>query len=245
MEKDLTGKVIFITGGTRGIGKAIGLMAAQRGASVVITYRDSAKVKRAERVRQELARTGATVLLEQLDITDEVGRHRVYGQVLDRFGKIDGLVLNAAGGLETDRGDNYAMIINRDSNIGLVNEAIETGLLGKGGWALYMTSTWAHEYGKVSPPDFYLPVASTKRQAETDLRGLIPTLAERGIGLGVVVAPLVSDTGAYAIIKRSFKGVVEQEAGEGQMVSPEQVAEATLAYLMTPDFESGHTTYVQ
>ncbi len=244
MVKDLAGKVIFITGGTRGIGKAIGLMAAQRGASVVITFRDPAKAKRAERVQQELSKTGAAVLLEQLDITDRNGRERVYELVLDRLGKIDGLVLNAAGGLETDRGDNYAMIINRDSNIGLVNEAIEMGLLGIGGWTFYMTSTWAHEYGRINPPDFYLPVASTKRQAETDLRSLIPTLTACGIGLGVVVAPLVSDTGAYAIIKRSFKGVIEQETGEGQMVTPEQVAAATLAYLTTTGLESGHTTYL-
>jgi NAD(P)-dependent dehydrogenase (short-subunit alcohol dehydrogenase family) len=245
LEKSLAGKVVLITGGTRGIGKAIALEAAQRGAGVIITYRDSGKTNRANRVLRVLEATGATILLKQLDITIETDRRALLQEAKEKFGKVDALVLNAAGGLEAGKGDNYAMVINRDSNIGLVNEAIELGLTGAGAWAIYLTSTWAHEYGKVDPPEFYLPVATTKRVAETDLRGLIPELSKLGIGLGVVVAPLVSDTGAYAIMKLKFKEAVEQETKDAGMVSPEAVAEAVLSYLASPAPESGHTIYVQ
>jgi NAD(P)-dependent dehydrogenase (short-subunit alcohol dehydrogenase family) len=244
MNQLLTGKTIFITGGTRGIGKAIALAAAQQGAQVAITYRDSAKLRRAMQAKHLLEKSGAQVLLLQLDITDENQIRQCLQETKQAFGKIDGLVLNAAGGLEAGKDADYAMRFNRDANLWLVNEAREIGLLGKGAWAIFITSTWAHDYPQIEPPSFYLPVATTKRAAEDALLGLVPELERSGVGMGVVVAPLVSDTGAYAVIKLRHREALAQEAEEGRMISPETVAEATLSFLKKPEVESGHIIYL-
>ncbi|MEI7555664.1 SDR family NAD(P)-dependent oxidoreductase [Candidatus Chlorohelix sp.] len=244
MSQILSGKTIFITGGTRGIGKAIALMAAQQGAQIAITYRDPAKMRRAMQAKHELEKSGAQVLLLQLDITDGSRISHCLQETKQAFGKIDGLILNAAGGLEADKDANYAMRFNRDANLWLLNGAREMGLLGKRAWAIFITSTWAHDYPKIEPPSFYLSVAITKRAAEDALLSLVPELAQSGVGMGVVVAPLVSDTGAFAVIKLRHREVLSQETEEGRMISPETVAEATLSFLKKPEVESGHIIYL-
>jgi NAD(P)-dependent dehydrogenase (short-subunit alcohol dehydrogenase family) len=244
LEKQINGKVILITGGTRGIGRSIANMAAQKGASVVITYRDPAKAGRAARVKRVLEGHGTPLIIEQADITSTNDRLRLLAQTKEQFGKIDGLVLNAAGGLEQGKEPGYAMLINRDANLGLIQEAQDQGLLQPGAWVIYITSTWAHEYGQKDPPNFYLPVASTKRAAEDAMRDKISEWQQLDISLGVVVAPLVTDTGAFAIIKHRFKDTLQQEAKEGDVVSPEAVSEATLSYLIDRSLPSGHTIYL-
>jgi NAD(P)-dependent dehydrogenase (short-subunit alcohol dehydrogenase family) len=232
----------MVTGAIRGIGKAIATMAAEQGANVVITYRDPAKQRRALQVQKSLYDSGVSVQLSRFDITDVKERQNALTMLSMGFGKLSALVLNAAGGLEAERGLDYAMLVNRDANIALVNECIERGLLGEGSWIIYLTSTWAHLYGKEPTPEFYLPVASTKNAAEKALLEMQTQLSQKGIGVGVVVAPVVSDTGAYLIMKTRFKESLNQAQDE-PVVPPAAVAEAVLAYL-DGDLSSGQVTYV-
>ncbi|HEV3230759.1 MAG TPA: SDR family oxidoreductase [Candidatus Dormibacteraeota bacterium] len=89
----LAGKVTLITGGSRGIGRSIAEEYARRGASVVITAR---KAEELEETAGELRALGAEVL----GVPGHVGREddveRMLDQVLERFGRIDVLVNNAA-----------------------------------------------------------------------------------------------------------------------------------------------------
>lgn len=242
MEKDLIGKVILVTGGTRGIGKAIAILAAERGANVVITYRDPAKLRRATAVQKTLEGLGAQVLLQQFDIIDSSQRAIALQEITAKFGRLDALILNAAGGLETDKGQDYAMLVNRDANVALINECAKAKLFSNEAWVIYLTSNWAHLYGKEPTPDFYLPVASTKFAAEEALRAMIPQLKQKNIGLGVVVAPVVSATGAFMVMKSRFKDW-QSQASEEAIISPETVAEGVLSYL-GGQFDSGHTVYL-
>lgn len=245
--KNLTGKVVLVTGGTRGIGKAIARHAADLGAKVAVTFRDPGKQARAERVRRELAGTGSEILLLQTDITLETERRSMYQSVKANFKQLDCLVLNAAGGLESDKDPGYAMLINRDAQLALVNEAIEADLMPGGSWIVYMTSLWAHRWGQMETLPGYAPVARTKHRAEQDLRALIPALTERGIRLAVVVGHLITDTGAFALFKRKERHLVEDLTSEvegGVLPSPEDVAEGTLGFLTQPALNSGHTVYI-
>lgn len=85
-------KTAIITGGSRGIGKAIALEFASKGYNVVINYRDE---KKAEEVKQELDRCGASYLLVRGDIVDMAEVENMFKEAIDCFGSIEVLVNNA------------------------------------------------------------------------------------------------------------------------------------------------------
>ena len=88
----LQGKVAIVTGGGRGIGKAIAQGFAKAGAEVAITSR---KINDLEATAAELAAFGGVAFPVQshLGRTEEIGR--MVGAVMDRFGRVDVLVNNA------------------------------------------------------------------------------------------------------------------------------------------------------
>lgn len=93
-EFDLTGRVAFVTGASRGIGRAIAHALAREGASIVINTRRSRE--EAESVRAELEKAGAQALVCIADIADEQAVARMFDAIRARFGGVDILVNNAA-----------------------------------------------------------------------------------------------------------------------------------------------------
>ena len=95
----LDGKVAIVTGGSRGIGKAIARGLAAEGAKVVIAARGADALNR---TAQELANQGATVVAHATDITDEAQVGALFARTLELFQRLDILVNNAGafdGGL--------------------------------------------------------------------------------------------------------------------------------------------------
>ncbi|MGH2369025.1 MAG: SDR family NAD(P)-dependent oxidoreductase, partial [Chloroflexota bacterium] len=88
----LDGKVVLVTGGSRGIGKGIARGMAREGASVVISARPSAAL---EETTAELAAGGATVLAVPADVADETQVDHLFEAAMERFGRLDVLVNNA------------------------------------------------------------------------------------------------------------------------------------------------------
>ncbi len=97
--KELAGKVALVTGGARNIGAAISLALAQGGASVAINTRASRED--GERVVQEIRAAGGQAELYLADVADADAVKRMTDAVLQRFGRIDMLVLNASVRKET------------------------------------------------------------------------------------------------------------------------------------------------
>ncbi len=92
--KALSGKVVLVTGAAKRLGRAIAVAAAENGADVAITYRNSAREARA--VVGELARHGVEALAVRCDITDEMNVREMVKEVAAALGGIDVLVNNAA-----------------------------------------------------------------------------------------------------------------------------------------------------
>ena len=90
---DLGDKVALVTGGSRGIGRAIAEMLAEQGAKVVVNYRASAQA--AEEVVQEIASKGGEAIALQADIRSGQDVDRMVREVIERFGRLDILVNNA------------------------------------------------------------------------------------------------------------------------------------------------------
>jgi len=90
--KTLAGRVVIVTGGTRGIGLAIARLLAEDGASVVVSGRDAARLDAAVK---ELESLGAPALGVPADATKREDADRLVEATRERFGRIDVLVNNA------------------------------------------------------------------------------------------------------------------------------------------------------
>ena len=87
-------KIVLVTGAAKRLGRATALAAAEQGADVAITYRDSEREARA--LVGELGRKGASALAVRCDITDERSVREMVKEVAGELGGIDVLVNNAA-----------------------------------------------------------------------------------------------------------------------------------------------------
>jgi NAD(P)-dependent dehydrogenase (short-subunit alcohol dehydrogenase family) len=88
----LAGKVALVTGGNRGIGKAIARALAAEGARLSLLARGEEELRRAA---DELAASGAECLALPADVTDEKQVVSAFARTLERFGRLDVLVNNA------------------------------------------------------------------------------------------------------------------------------------------------------
>jgi 3-oxoacyl-[acyl-carrier-protein] synthase III len=114
----LKGKVALVTGASRGIGRAIALEFAQRGANVALNYRSDAT--HAETAAAEIRQTGVECVIIQGDVAKKGEAHRIVKEVLDKWQRLDILVNNA--GITRDRSmrkmteDDWAEVINVNLN---------------------------------------------------------------------------------------------------------------------------------
>lgn len=101
----LDGKVVFVTGAARGLGRAIALRLAQAGADLVLTdiCEDLPQVpypmgtsEQLEHTCEMCRRTGAAVLSDRVDIRSDEAVGGALTQTIARFGRLDGLINNAA-----------------------------------------------------------------------------------------------------------------------------------------------------
>jgi len=92
--KELAGKVALVTGGSRNIGRAIALALASGGAAVAVNTRASRDD--AEKVAQEIRAAGGKAEVFMADIADAGAVDAMVAGIVERFGRIDALVLNAS-----------------------------------------------------------------------------------------------------------------------------------------------------
>jgi 3-oxoacyl-[acyl-carrier protein] reductase len=96
---DLLGRIALITGGGRGIGRAIAIEFARAGASVAIAARTA---KELESTLAELTSLGCTAAAYTIDLADRAEPTRLASEVFGRFGQVDILVNNAGVGSSVD-----------------------------------------------------------------------------------------------------------------------------------------------
>ncbi len=111
-------RIVVVTGANRGIGLEITRQLAAGGDTVVLGARDPVMGKV---VAEELAREGLDVVAEHLDVTDVGSLTTLAGTLDDRFGRVDGLVNNAAISYDTwqsaTNADLEAVVDAMDTNV--------------------------------------------------------------------------------------------------------------------------------
>ena len=93
-ERELEGRVALVTGASRNIGRAIALALAGAGAAIVVNARTSRE--EAQAVVSEIAAAGGKAMAHLADVSDERAVHAMAQAALERFGRLDVLVNNAA-----------------------------------------------------------------------------------------------------------------------------------------------------
>jgi len=90
---NLTGKVAVVTGGSRGIGKAVCLRLARLGATVIINY--VSRPDAAQQTADEVVKLGGKADLAQFNVADGAAVEAAFKKILEDHGRIDVLVNNA------------------------------------------------------------------------------------------------------------------------------------------------------
>ena len=193
-----------MTGSSRGIGADTVRYLAQAGANVVINFRN--KAPRAEKLAAELRGLGVEVLVVGADLTDVESVRAMFSEVERTFGSLDVLVLNASGGMESGMGEEYALTLNRDAQISVLENALP--LLRDGSRVVFVTSHQAHFIRTTPTMPEYVPVALSKRAGEDALRERIPALEERGVGFVVVSGDMIEGTITATLLERANPGAI-------------------------------------
>jgi len=223
----LDGKRVLVTGSSRGIGADTVRYFAEAGARVVVNYRS--KAPRATKLVDQITAACGSAFAVGADLTDASSRADLFAEIEQKLGGLDVLVLNASGGMESNMGEDYAMVLNRDSQVATLEAALP--LLGEGSRIVFVTSHQAHFIRTTPTMPEYEPVALSKRAGEDALRERIPALTERGIEFVVVSGDMIEGTITATLLERSNPGAISsrrESAGKLYNVS-EFAAEVALA----------------
>lgn len=238
---DLSGKKILVTGGSRGVGAEVARIAARCGADVAINYRS--KARRAEQVAGTVRELGREAVIVQADVTDTASVASMFDEVGEAFGHLDVLVLNASGGLEKDVVEDYAMVLNRDSQVALAKAALP--LMKPGSVIVFVTSHLAHFHGEKDVMPEYEPVAASKKAGEVELRKILPEFQASGVRFVVVSGDLIDGTITPKLLDRMRPGIISQRRDEaGWLPTTEDFAASIVLAAGKDDLEPGATVYV-
>jgi len=204
---DLTGQVVFITGGSRGLGLALGRGFAKHGCRLVLCARDEAEL---ERAKQDIAKLGAEVITLQCDVTDRAQVHRAVDLASQHYGQIDILVNNAGtiqvGPIHTMTIEDFenAMDVMFWGTVYTTLAALPHMRQRGSGRIVNITSIGA----KVSVPHL-VPYSCAKFAAAAFSEGMRAELHGTGVKV-VTIAPGLMRTGSY--LNAVFKGAEQGEA---------------------------------
>lgn len=236
----LEGVRALVTGSSRGIGADTAGYLAAAGARVVINYRN--KEARALKVVQGIEDAGGTAMAVGADLTDPDSVAQMFAGIQEEWGGLDLLVLNASGGMESGMGEDYALRLNRDAQVNVLEGALP--LLTSGSRVVFVTSHQAHFIESVPTMPEYEPVARSKRAGEDALRERLPELEAAGIEFVVVSGDMIEGTITATLLERARPGAIDarrESAGKLYTVSEFAAEVARAAVDPIPD---DHTRYV-
>ena len=192
MNKSLKDKIALVTGGTRGIGKAIAIRLAAEGAKVAITYRSSET--EAQKVISEIEEIGGEVIALKADAREQGSSAKAVKDTIEKFGAIDILVSNAGINIIKPLGElkdtDYEAVfeVNVQASLEVIREA--SRYMKAGGRIVVISATIANSF---FAPGLGLYGAS-KAALNAFVQGWSRDLGPKGITINAVVpGPINTD----------------------------------------------------
>ncbi|MCB2213021.1 enoyl-[acyl-carrier-protein] reductase FabL [bacterium] len=222
----MTGKVALVTGGTRGIGRAIAQRLAQQGCNIAVNYMRNRKAA-AEAV-ELIEAEGVKAKAYRANVGNEDDLHAMFEQFQEDFGGIDILISNAASGVLkpamelTRRHWSWTLDINAATLLHLVQHSVP---LMKGGGKVVAISS----LGSVRAIPNYSAVGASKAALESLVRHLSVELAPQGINVNTLSAGVVDTEALKHFPNRDdLIGNSKEKTPAGRLVTPDDVADVTL-----------------
>ena len=222
----------LVTGGSRGIGRAVSLELAQRGWNVVIAYlRNDAA---AEEVAECARRGGAQVLLQRMNVACPDECAALVARVAAEAGRVEGLVHCAALGAADSALGRHP---NRwrlawDTHVGALLELLARAraLLRPGASVVALTSLGAHRV-----MSGYAPIAASKGALESLVRYLAAELVPAGVNVNAVCGGPV-DTDSLKAFPTGYEELARESVRRacGRLGRPEDLA-PVVAFLLSPE----------
>jgi len=222
----LEGKTALITGGSRGIGRAIALKLAENGVDIVVNY--VRHRKDAEATVAAIEEKGVRCLAVKANVAKEADVDRMFDEIGQTYDRLDILVSNAASGVLkpvmelTPRHWDWAMDINARALLSLSQHAVR--MMQEGGRIMAVSSL-----GAVRAVPNYTVVGSSKAALESLVRHLAVELGPKGITVNTISAGVV-DTDALKKFPNRDEIISEslRRTPLGRLTTPEDVANLAL-----------------
>jgi enoyl-[acyl-carrier protein] reductase III len=220
--RDLEGRVALVTGGGRGIGKAIATSLAERGANLVVAYlRNRAAAEETCSVAEGHA---VKALAVRANVGDEGHLDSLFDRVDETFGRLDVFVSNAATGvlrgLDDLDGRAWDWTMDANAKAFFLGAKRAQTLMHDGGHMLALSSL-----GSTRVLPGYMVVGASKAALETVARYLAVELGPRGIRVNVV-SPGIVDTDALRHFPARDQMLADGAARTplGRLTTPDDVA---------------------
>lgn len=243
MSLDLSEKTALVTGGTRGIGRAMVETLAQAGARVAFTYRSSSE--EAEALTSELKKQGYDALAFKSDVADFSAAESTVKSVLDAWGKLDILVNNA--GITKDglmirmTEDDWDAVIGTNLK-GVFNfsKAVYRPMMKQRAGKIINISSVVGVMGNPGQANY----AASKAGIIGFSKSLAKELGSRGVTVNVV-APGYVATDMTAALPEKAQEAMLNAVPLGRPASPQDVANAVLFLASSySDYVTGHVLHV-
>lgn len=220
------GKVSLVTGSSRGIGYAIAQRFAQAGADVAVNYRQAGgrSQKQAEQLCREIEAMGRCAFPVQADISLKSSVKEMFGQIKDRWDRLDFLVLNAARApfksIERlfERELRQLVETNFMGHVFCVQEALPL-LERTEGAIVFISSLGSRFYN----PEY--PLGSMKAAMECVVRDLSESLRSRKIRVNAVCGGFVK-TDSFKVLRQYMEDL--ENLPDPFFVDPEAIADVVL-----------------
>ncbi len=231
MTRDLEGRVAVVTGGSRGIGRAISLALARRGASVAICYRE--RDDAAREAAAMIEREGVRTMAARCDVRDEAAVQAFFARVSASLGPTSILVNNA--GVARD-----SLLLFMD--LARWREVIETNLTGaflciRAAARDMLVQRWGRIINIVSASgDVGLIGQANYSASKAGLIGLTRTLAREFARQNVLVnavSPGLIETELVSSLSEEKRKELLLDVALGRVGVPEEVSEF-VAFLASP-----------
>lgn len=244
MTLPLSNKIAFITGGARGIGRAVALKLAGAGCDVAIAYHNSHE--EAEAVCNAIRGLGRKAMAVQADVSDPTSIAEAFEEFRKHFDRVDIVVSNAAIGVLKPAMDLTLKHFRRcmETNALALNSLAQNAvpLMPEGGSIIGLSSL-----GSVRAIPHYAFIGASKAALESLARGLAQELGHtKKIRVNIVSAGVV-DTDALKFFPNREELLAEyaRRTPLGPTLTTEQVADAVyLLCLPESSMITGHTLIV-